>query len=104
MSKKAKSGRAAEASSRRPRKPAAREKQASDRRSAVSRKGERPALHDDPVVDDLFGMVAALTAEISVALDRIATLERLLEQRGVLTPGGVEAYEADEAERVRQLF
>jgi hypothetical protein len=65
-------------------------------------KGKRPSFHDDPAIDRLLAVITALTAEVSAACDRIATLERLLEQRGVLGPAAVETYDPDEAELVRR--
>jgi hypothetical protein len=61
-------------------------------------KGPTPRFFDDPGVDALFGIVAALTAELSVAFERIRTLEQLLEAQGVLRPGQVEAHAPDPAE------
>jgi hypothetical protein len=61
-------------------------------------KGKRAQFYDDPAIDQLMGIVAALTAEVSVAFERIATLERLLAKRGQLTLADVESYEPDDAE------
>jgi len=68
-------------------------------------KGTRAQFYDDPAIDQLMAIVAALTAEVSVAFERIETLERLLEQGGALDRAAVEAYrpgEAESAERFRK--
>lgn len=60
-------------------------------------KGERPYFFDDPAIDQLHAMFLALAAELSVAYDRIDTLERLLDQQGVLKRETVESYRPDDA-------
>jgi len=59
-------------------------------------KGRRAQFHDDPAIDQLWAILLALTAEVSVAFDRIDTLERLLERTGTLPPDAVEAFVPDE--------
>ncbi len=58
-------------------------------------KGRRPEFYDDPAIDQLFAIVTALTAELSVAFDRLDTLERVLVQRVALSPEAVESYVPD---------
>jgi hypothetical protein len=68
-------------------------------------KGGRAQFYPDPGIDQLMAIVVALTAEVSVAFDRIDTLERLLAGRGVLARGDVEAWQPDgeaSAERARR--
>jgi hypothetical protein len=60
-------------------------------------KGERPYFFDDPAIDQLHAMFLALSAELSVAYDRIDTLERLLERKGLVPRAEVEAYRPDDA-------
>lgn len=48
-------------------------------------KGHRPQVFDDPAVDQLYAAYVTLASELSVAFDRIATLERVLEQHAGLT-------------------
>ena len=60
-------------------------------------KGRRAQFYDDPAIDQLWAIVLALTAEVSVAFDRIDTLERLLQRAGSLRPGEIDAYLPDEA-------
>jgi hypothetical protein len=60
-------------------------------------KGRRAQFYDDPAIDQLWAILLALTAEVSVAFDRIDTLERLLEQAGTLRRDEVEGYLPDES-------
>ncbi len=55
-------------------------------------KGRKPRYFSDPATDKLLSMVLALTQELSVARDRIDTLERLLDRAGLLAAETVEAY------------
>jgi hypothetical protein len=66
-------------------------------------KGKRVRFHADPAIDQLFGIVAALTGEVSVVMERLATLERVLERRGGLAPDDIERYEMDESESQRRV-
>jgi hypothetical protein len=59
---------------------------------ARAAKGRKPQYFADPATDKLLSMVLALTQELSVARDRIDTLERLLERAGVLDGKTVEEY------------
>jgi hypothetical protein len=60
-------------------------------------KGERPYFFDDPAIDQLHALFLALSAELSVAYDRIDTLERLLERKGLLPRAEIEAFRPDDA-------
>jgi hypothetical protein len=60
-------------------------------------KGRRPEFYEDPAIDQLFAIVTALTAEISVLFDRLDTLERLLTEARILRADAVEAYVPDAA-------
>jgi hypothetical protein len=59
---------------------------------ARTAKGRKPQYFADPATDKLLSMVLALTQELSVARDRIDTLERLLERAGVLAVKTVDDY------------
>jgi hypothetical protein len=65
-------------------------------------KGRRAQFYDDVAIDQLMAIVAALTAELSVAFERLATLERVLERRGGLDRAEIEAYEPGEGEAVER--
>jgi hypothetical protein len=60
-------------------------------------KGRRAQFYEATGVDQLMGIVTALTAEVSVAFERLDTLERLLERAGSLQRSDVEAYLPDPA-------
>jgi hypothetical protein len=60
-------------------------------------KGVRPKFYDTAGVDQLYGIVTALTAELSVAFDRLDALERILVGSGKLTAGALAAYVPDAA-------
>lgn len=66
-------------------------------------KGRRAQFYDDPAIDQLMAIAAALTAEVSVAFERIDTLERLLEQAGVTSHDAVEAFRPDESLAAERL-
>jgi hypothetical protein len=53
--------------------------------------GKRPYFLD-PEVERVLAITMAVVQELAVARERIDTLERLLEQKGVLAPGAVEAF------------
>lgn len=55
-------------------------------------KGRRAQFHVDPAADQLFAIVTAITAELSVAFERIRTLEAVLQAGGALRPGAVESH------------
>lgn len=81
---------------------ASRKKQPATARPAPLRlprepKGRRAQFYEDAGVDQLMGIVTALTAEVSVAFERLDTLERLLERAGSLRREAIEAYLPDPA-------
>ena len=59
-------------------------------------KGKRPVYFDDPQIDKLLAIVMALTSEVSVLHERLDTLERLLQTRGILSIAEIEAYQLDD--------
>ena len=61
-------------------------------------KGGRARFFAEAGTDQLFGIVTALTAELSVAFERIETLERILEKRGALRRSDIESHQPDAAE------
>lgn len=60
-------------------------------------KGKRPQLLDDPAVERVLSIAMALAGELSVARERIDTLERLLVAKGVLSADDMERYVPDAA-------
>ncbi len=63
--------------------------------SGAKARGKRPAYFDDPAIDRLLSIVMALAAEVSVNRERLDTIERLLDARGVLSRADIEAYAPD---------
>lgn len=61
-------------------------------------KGKRMTFFKDPGLDQLYGVVVALTAEVSVLADRLETVERLLDEKGSVSRADIEAYRAGDAE------
>ena len=59
-------------------------------------KGKRPVYFDDPQIDKLLAMVMALTGEVSVLRERLDTMERLLQAKGIVSISELEAYQPDE--------
>ncbi|MEB3282240.1 MAG: hypothetical protein VKK42_25315 [Lyngbya sp.] len=59
-------------------------------------KGQRPVYLNDPQQDKLLGIILALAGEVSVLRERLDTLEKLLETKGILSPGEIETYQPDE--------
>jgi len=58
-------------------------------------KGKRPHFYDDPAVDQLWAIILALSGELSVTYDRLDTVERLLDQHGLLKRDMIEDYAPD---------
>jgi hypothetical protein len=68
-------------------------------------KGKRTTFYKDPAVDQLFAIITMLTQELSVAFDRIETVERMLDKNGVISRADIEAYkpgEQEEGERTQR--
>ena len=61
-------------------------------------KGKRMTFFEDPGLDQLYGVVVALTAEVSVLADRLETVERLLDEKGSVSRADIEAYRGDDSE------
>lgn len=60
-------------------------------------KGKKPQYFSDPAIDKLLWMTMTLMEELSVARDRIDTLERLLDERGVLRQRDIEGFKPSPA-------
>lgn len=59
-------------------------------------KGKRPRFARDPETDKLFSMVMNLAAEISVLRERLDTVERVAQARGLFTQTEIETFKLDE--------
>jgi len=62
---------------------------------------QRPeqVFFDDPAMDRALGMIMHLAAELYVTRDRLRSLEKILEQRGLVEEGQLDRYRPDETER-----
>jgi hypothetical protein len=67
--------------------------------------GKRPFFLDDPAVERVMSVAMAIAGELSVARERIDTLERLLAARGILSAADIEAYQPDaQAQQARNTW
>ena len=65
----------------------------------------RPKFFTDPVNDQLLAMITALLGELCVVRERLDTVERLAEQRGLWARQDVDRYDPDpDAERARDAL
>ena len=55
-------------------------------------KGKRPYFFEDPAVERVLNITMAVAGELAVARERIDTLERLLEEKGIIQRSDIEAY------------
>jgi len=58
-------------------------------------KGRRPKFNTDPAIDNVHGMVMALTAEVAVLHDRLDTVERISSAKGILLNEEIENFVPD---------
>src|SRR6478672_13789473 len=58
-------------------------------------KGKRPIYFENPETDKLLAMVLALAEEVSVLRDRLDTVERLDQAKGLLSLAEIETYQPD---------
>ena len=55
-------------------------------------KGQRPYFFDDPAIDKLLAMLMASCGEVAVLRDRLDTVERLLEAKGLVVREEIESF------------
>jgi predicted nucleic acid-binding Zn-ribbon protein len=58
-------------------------------------KGERPFFFDDPAVERVLSITMAVAGELAVMRERLDTIERLLDEQGVVRQEDVEQFEPD---------
>lgn len=63
---------------------------------AKKAKGKRPVYFEDPQIDKLLAIVLALAGEVSVLRERLDTIERLAQAKGILSIEEIETYQPDE--------
>ncbi|MCS7017739.1 MAG: hypothetical protein RMJ87_07580 [Cytophagales bacterium] len=67
-------------------------------------KGKRPYFFEDPAVERVLNITMAVAGELAVLHERLDTIERLLDAKGILSRADIEAYRPDptsEEERQR---
>jgi hypothetical protein len=68
-------------------------------------KGGRPWFFDDPAVERVLNITMAVAAEVAVLRERLDTIERLLESKGLLAQAEIEAFVPTDAQAAeRQLW
>ena len=68
-------------------------------------KGKKPQYFSDPAIDKLLSIVISMAGELSVTRERLDTVERLLEEKKILTTSEIDRYQPSEevaAVRARQ--
>lgn len=63
---------------------------------AKQAKGKRPIYLDNPHNDKLLAMLMTLAGEVSVLRERLDTIERIAEAKGLISSEEIETYEPDE--------
>ncbi len=58
-------------------------------------KGKRPYFFDDPAVERMLNITMALAGELAVTHERLDTIERILEQKGIMQRDEIESYVPD---------
>ena len=59
-------------------------------------KGKKPQYFSDPATDKLLSIVISLAGEVSVTRDRLDTVERLLEEKEILSISEINHYQPSE--------
>lgn len=58
-------------------------------------RGKRPAYLELPESDRLLSMLMALASDVAVMRERLDTVERLLDTKGVITRADIESFKPD---------
>ncbi len=69
-------------------------------------KGKRPYFYDDPAVERVLNITMAVAGELAVMRERMDSIERILEKKGLVLQEEIENYvpESKEVEEQRQLW
>lgn len=72
--------------------------------ASAKSKGKRPYFHEDPAVERVLNITMAVAGELAVLRERLDSIERILEKKGVILQEEIENYVPDskEAEEQRQ--
>lgn len=65
-------------------------------------KGERPRNFQDPATEKVLGIALSLASEVAVLRERLETIERLIEARGLFPRSAIEGYEPSREERAER--
>ena len=60
-------------------------------------KGKKPQYFSDPAIDKLLSIVISMAGELSVTRERLDTVERLLEEKKILTSSEIDHYQPPES-------
>ena len=72
-------------------------------RAAAASSGQRPQILESADCDRLLAMLLASAAQTSALYERLDSLIKVLEAKGVLETGAVDAYVPDEATQAARL-
>ena len=68
-------------------------------------KGQRPYFFNSKETERVFNITMAVAAEVAVLRERLDTIERLLEKKGILNTAEIETFvPTDEEAELRQLW
>ncbi len=69
-------------------------------------KGKRPYFHDDPAVERVLNITMAVAGELAVMRERMDSIERLLEKKGLVSREEIENFvpENEQQEEQRQTW
>ncbi len=59
-------------------------------------RGKRPDFYDTPGMDEAMVMILVLASELTVARDRIDTLERMMAQKGMISADEIQQFSPDQ--------
>ncbi|MEP3208145.1 MAG: hypothetical protein ABJN95_03095 [Maribacter sp.] len=72
--------------------------------ASAKSKGKRPYFHNDPAVERVLNITMAVAGELAVMRERMDSIERLLEKKGLVTRQEIEDFvpENEKQETQRQ--
>ena len=65
-------------------------------------KGKKPQYFSDPAIDKLLAIVLSLAGELSATRERLNTLERLLDRKGVLQQSDIDNFQPGQEESLER--
>lgn len=67
-------------------------------------KGKRPYFFDDPAVERVLNITMAVASELAVTRERLDTIERLLEAKGIIKRDEIEKFEPNEQQAEERQY